>query len=181
MRRVRVFCSGAGRAVYPSAVSAEPAATLLVEGPRAEVRRAGERLGAAAVAGDVIALVGGLGAGKTFLAQAIARGAGVPPRVRVASPTFTVVQRYDGRIPVYHADVYRLGDARELDEIGLFEVGIDGLVVIEWADRVASEVPPSALWIELERSRSLRRRLWARGTSDEARRLIATCTAVAPG
>jgi tRNA threonylcarbamoyl adenosine modification protein YjeE len=120
--------------------------------------------------------VGGLGAGKTFLAQAVARGAGVPPSVRVASPTFTVVQRYDGRIPVYHADVYRLGDPRELDEIGLFAQGVDGLVVVEWADRVASAVPPSALWIEIERSTPLRRRLRARGASDAARRLVAAAT-----
>lgn len=113
------------------------------------VRALGESLGAAARAGDVVALVGALGAGKTFLAQSIARGVGVPEETRVTSPTFTVVQEYPARVLLFHADLYRLGDAAELDEIGLFERGADGLVVVEWADRMPEVVPPEALWVTL--------------------------------
>jgi tRNA threonylcarbamoyl adenosine modification protein YjeE len=147
--------------------------TVLAEGPRAIVRRVGERLGAAALAGDVIALVGDLGAGKTFLARAIARGAGVPTSVRVVSPTFTILQNYAGRLPVFHADLYRIASAAELDEIGLFAQSAGGLTIVEWADRASASIPGLALWITLERVHPLRRRLVARGESPEARRLIA--------
>lgn len=146
---------------------------LIVQGPRARIRRVGERIGAAAQPGDVIALVGDLGAGKTFLAQAIARGAGVSPEVRIASPTFTIVQSYPARIPVFHADLYRLGSERDLDEIGLFAQAASGLAVVEWAERFAEEVPASALWIEIERSAPLARRLWGWGEGEAAERLMA--------
>jgi hypothetical protein len=90
------------------------------EAGRTAIRRFGHRVGARAEAGDVIALVGGLGAGKTFLAQHLAHGAGVSPTVRVTSPTFTLVQEHAGRVPFVHADLYRLGD---VDERGGGRVG----------------------------------------------------------
>jgi tRNA threonylcarbamoyl adenosine modification protein YjeE len=150
---------------------------VIGEGPRALVRRAGVALGVAARRGDVIALTGGLGAGKTFLAQAIARGAGVPPEVRVASPTFTIVQSYRGRLPVFHADFYRLGGAAELDEIGLFDLSAEGLAVVEWADRFPELVPAVALWVQLERTSALRRRLVGAARGEPARRLLAAARA----
>lgn len=116
---------------------------------RPSLRRLGRALGAAALPGDVVALVGTLGAGKTHLAQAIARGAGVPPETRVTSPTFAVVVEHAGRIPVHHADLYRLGSADELAEIGLVERAADGLLVVEWADRLPGVLPADALWITL--------------------------------
>jgi tRNA threonylcarbamoyladenosine biosynthesis protein TsaE len=128
-----------------------PMAPLLVRRP--SLRRLGRALGAAALPGDVIALVGDLGAGKTHLAQAIARGAGVPPGVRVASPTFAVVIEHAGRIPVHHADLYRLGDLDELAEIGLVERAADGLLLVEWADRLPGALPRDALTITLRPAR----------------------------
>lgn len=157
-----------------------PREVTLAEGPRAVVRKVGEKLGAAARPGDVIALMGGLGAGKTFLTRAIAHGAGVPREVRITSPTFTIVQQYSGRLPVYHADLYRLRDAHELDDIGLFAQGADGLVVVEWPERAPEAIPSNALWIEIERTAPLKRRLRAGGTSEAARRLLSAAGAQVP-
>jgi tRNA threonylcarbamoyl adenosine modification protein YjeE len=148
---------------------------IVATGPRAVVRRVGTRWGEAARAGDVIALVGGLGAGKTFLAQSIVHGAGVPDEVRVTSPTFTIVQSYVGaRLPVMHADLYRLGSANEVDEIGLFDEGAEGLVVVEWADRFVDAVPRDALWVELRKhdGNALVRTIVAGGSGDRVERLL---------
>jgi tRNA threonylcarbamoyladenosine biosynthesis protein TsaE len=115
-----------------------------------ELRSWGERLGRAASAPLVIAISGELGAGKTTLAQAICRGAGV--RDSVTSPTFALVQRYEGaRAPVYHIDLYRLESARELMNLGWSDVlRDDAVVLIEWPERAEGHVPDDALHIEIE-------------------------------
>lgn len=146
---------------------------ITIEAGRAEVSAAGEALGRAAQPGDVIALVGALGAGKTFLTQAIARGVGVPPSARVTSPTFTVVNEHRGRIGLWHADLYRLAHPDELGEIGLLERGVDGLVVMEWADRMPEVVPADALWVTLAVKGPSRRALTLRGTGARVARLTA--------
>ena len=116
----------------------------------AELRSWGERLGRAASAPLVIAISGELGAGKTTLAQAICRGAGV--RDFVTSPTFALVQRYEGaRAPVYHVDLYRLESARDLVNLGWDDVlRDDALVLVEWPERAEGNVPDDALHIQLE-------------------------------
>ncbi len=116
---------------------------------RTSLRRLGRALGGAALPGDVIALVGTLGAGKTLLSQAIALGAGVSPTARVTSPTFAVVIEHPGRVTVHHADLYRLGSADELAEIGLVERAASGLLLVEWADRMPEALPGDALWLTL--------------------------------
>lgn len=115
-----------------------------------ELRSWGERLGRAVAAPLAIAISGELGAGKTTLAQAICRGAGV--REFVTSPTFAVVQRYDGaHFPVYHIDLYRLEAPRELVNIGWDDVlRDDALVLIEWPERAGEQLPDDALHVELE-------------------------------
>jgi len=152
--------------------------TVLLTGPRAAVRRLGQRLGAAAQPGDVIALIGGLGAGKTFLSQAIAQGIGVPRNVRVASPTFTIVQSYAARIPFVHADLYRLGSVDEVADVGVFDQGAQGLVVAEWADKFADAVPRDALWLEIERILPLRRTVRAGGSGPRVERLLGSLAGV---
>ena len=118
-------------------------------------RRIGERLGP----GTVVGLVGTLGAGKTHLTRAIAEGLGVPDGRVVTSPTFVLIQEYDGRLPVYHFDVYRLADAGMFLDLGAAEyLGGDGVCVIEWADRVRDWLPDDTLWIELEITGSESRR-----------------------
>lgn len=100
--------------------------------------KAGIGLAEQLAAGDLIGLVGDLGAGKTLLVQAIARGLAIPPDVRITSPTFALINEYHGgRVPLYHADLYRIADGRELDEIGLDELTRrgDGVVCVEWSDR----------------------------------------------
>lgn len=115
-----------------------------------ELRSWGERLGRAASAPLVIAISGEMGAGKTTLAQAICRGAGV--RDFVTSPTFALVQRYEGaRAPVYHIDLYRLQSSRDLTNLGWDDVlRDDALVLIEWPERAEGHVPDDALHIEIE-------------------------------
>jgi len=110
----------------------------------------GERLGAALAPGDLVALVGELGAGKTQLVRGICRGAGVPDH-EVSSPTFAIVAAYRGRIPVHHADLYRVADEDELFATGFFDlVGGAGAVLVEWADRIAGALPEARLEVRLE-------------------------------
>jgi tRNA threonylcarbamoyladenosine biosynthesis protein TsaE len=99
-----------------------------------ETEAAGERLARQLRGGDVVLLYGNLGAGKTAFVRGLARGVGAPVE-EVSSPTFTLVQEYAGRIPLYHVDLYRL-EPREVDDLGLEDlIAGDGIVAIEWAER----------------------------------------------
>lgn len=114
-----------------------------------DTRRFGEAIGIAAGPGLVIALVGPLGAGKTRLVRGIADGAGVRDQI-VNSPTFVLVQEYQGRLPIYHFDTYRLRSLDEFIELGAEEyLQSDGVCCIEWADRMAVLLPPDVLRIEI--------------------------------
>jgi len=96
----------------------------------------GRDLAAQVSAGDVVLLYGDLGAGKTAFVKGLAEGLGVPPD-EVSSPTFTLMQEYrGGRVTLYHVDLYRLDDPRELDDLGLDEIAADGVLAIEWADKL---------------------------------------------
>lgn len=114
-----------------------------------EVRAFGIDLGKRASGGQVIALEGDLGTGKTTLTKYIAEGLGVTETV--SSPTFTIVKEYhSGRLPLYHFDVYRLCDPEELFDIGAEEYFEgNGLCVVEWADMVADQIPEDALHIRI--------------------------------
>jgi len=112
-------------------------------------RSLGERLGRLLAAGDVVALVGDLGAGKTQFVRGLCRGAGVPDD-EVSSPTFAIVATYRGRLPIHHADLYRIGDDDELYATGFHDlVGGPGATVVEWADRVKGALPRERLEIHL--------------------------------
>jgi tRNA threonylcarbamoyladenosine biosynthesis protein TsaE len=114
-----------------------------------ETAALGERLGRVLEAGDVVALVGELGAGKTAFVQGLARGLEVTSK-RVASPTFTIVNEHPGRVPLYHIDLYRLSHADELFEIGFDEyLGGDGVAVVEWFDRFVEAQPAERLEIAI--------------------------------
>ena len=101
--------------------------------------------------GSVYALVGDLGVGKTVLTQGIARGLDIGEPVN--SPTFTIVQVYEsGRMPLYHLDVYRIGDAEEMDEIGYEDYFYgEGLCIVEWADRIGELLPEKYVGITIEK------------------------------
>lgn len=111
----------------------------------------GERIGEAAVPGQVCTLTGDLGVGKTALTQGVARGLGVKEPVN--SPTFTIVQVYEsGRIPLYHLDVYRIGDVSEMDEIGYEDYFYgDGICMVEWADLITELLPRERTEILIEK------------------------------
>ena len=114
-------------------------------------REFGRLLGERFEAGDVVALRGELGAGKTLFAGAIARGLGVPPEIPVTSPTFTLINEYDGRLHLYHLDLYRLGDPEELETLPWREALFgEGVAVIEWPDRMGPFLPEARWDIEIE-------------------------------
>lgn len=109
----------------------------------------GKMLAAVAEPGLVVGLIGSLGAGKTRLVRATATALGADPS-SVNSPTFVLIQEYFGRLPVYHFDTYRLRDVRAFAELGAEEYfNGDGVCFVEWADRVASELPSDVLRIEV--------------------------------
>ncbi|MCU0574846.1 MAG: tRNA (adenosine(37)-N6)-threonylcarbamoyltransferase complex ATPase subunit type 1 TsaE [Syntrophobacteraceae bacterium] len=102
-------------------------------------------------AGDVIALWGELGAGKTFLTRAIALGLGVPERIPVTSPTFTFINEYEGRLHIYHMDLYRLTDLTELDTLPWMEALYGtGVSLIEWPERLGTLMPEERWDIRIE-------------------------------
>lgn len=110
----------------------------------------GISLGSMANPGEVICLDGELGAGKTTLTQSIAKGLDVPQEYYVNSPSFNIFHEYPGRIPLYHMDFYRLGSDDDVVEMGLDEYFyMDGLTVIEWAEKAVDILPEMRLSIYL--------------------------------
>lgn len=111
----------------------------------------GKKLGEKAKKGDVYALVGDLGVGKTVFTKGVAQGMHITEPVN--SPTFTIVQVYDGgRMPFYHFDVYRIGDISEMDEIGYEDYFYgEGVCFVEWAGLVEEIMPRETVWITIEK------------------------------
>ena len=121
---------------------------LVLASPR-ETESLGRAIGLALREGDVIALIGDLGAGKTALVHGIVSGLDAPPTF-VASPTFMLMHQYHGRLPLTHIDLYRLKRLEEAEAIGLAEVfADDGVAAIEWADRFPSLLPSDRLEVRL--------------------------------
>jgi len=113
----------------------------------------GERLGELLEPGDFVGLIGDLGAGKTVLARGIAEGAGVPA-AQVTSPSFAIVYTYRARrMPLHHADFYRLSDEEELYATGFFDLLVgDAAAVVEWVDRIPEALPEGHLVLRIEGS-----------------------------
>ena len=123
---------------------------MISRGPE-ETAGIGIRIGKAAVPGDVIAFYGDLGAGKTVMVKGIAKGLEIDEMI--TSPTFTIMQEYDdGRIPLYHFDVYRIDDPDMMEETGFFDVLYgDGITVIEWAEQIEELLPENTTRITINR------------------------------
>jgi tRNA threonylcarbamoyladenosine biosynthesis protein TsaE len=108
--------------------------------------------------GSVLLLFGDLGAGKTALVRGLAQALGVD-RDLVTSPTFTLVQEYrGGRLPLFHVDLYRLDDPREIDDLGLDEIAAGGVLAIEWAEKMPRP-PSNAIRVSLEHTGDAERRI----------------------
>lgn len=112
----------------------------------------GEKIGQMAKPGMVISLTGDLGVGKTVFTQGLAKGLGIEEPVN--SPTFTIVQVYEeGRLPLYHFDVYRIGDIEEMDEIGYEDYFYgEGICLIEWADLIREILPEQMCRVTIEKN-----------------------------
>ena len=111
----------------------------------------GEKLGREAQAGEIYCLEGDLGVGKTVFTQGFAQGLGVDDYVN--SPTFNIVKEYDGRLRLYHFDVYRIGDPSEMDEIGFEEYFFgQGVCIVEWPSQIPELIPPEARWVRIEKN-----------------------------
>lgn len=125
-----------------------------------ETRAFGLELGASLRKGDIVALIGDLGTGKTALTKYIAEGLGI--QEVITSPTFTIVQEYrQGRLPLYHFDVYRIGDPEEMYELGYEEYFYgDGVCVIEWADLIEELLPEYTKVIRIEYGKNQEERIY---------------------
>ena len=113
-----------------------------------ETTSAGRDLASQLSAGSVVLLSGDLGAGKTAFVRGLAEGLGIPAE-NVSSPTFTIMQEYrGGRLPIFHVDLYRLIDSREVDDLGMDEIAAYGVLAIEWGEKLR-EVPDGAIGIRI--------------------------------
>jgi tRNA threonylcarbamoyladenosine biosynthesis protein TsaE len=139
-----------------------------------ETRLFGLRMGTLLQPGDVVCLSGDLGAGKTTLTQGVAVGLGLDPSVAVNSPTFTIVAEHPGgRVPLLHFDVYRLSGPDDLYDLGFDDyLAQDGVVVIEWAEKIAPALPEDRLDIALGILPSDRRQLTLTAGGARSRALI---------
>ncbi|HEY3302278.1 MAG TPA: tRNA (adenosine(37)-N6)-threonylcarbamoyltransferase complex ATPase subunit type 1 TsaE [Candidatus Binatia bacterium] len=121
----------------------------LISHSAAQTHAWGKKLGRLFKGGEIIGLTGALGSGKTCFARGVAEGAGVGKEAWIRSPTFTLINEYDGRLPIYHIDLYRIGNARELEELNLREyLFSDGASVVEWFEHL----PPGEIdeWLEID-------------------------------
>ena len=151
---------------------------LVTTGSTDETIELGRRLGRLLEPGDVVALAGPLGAGKTYLTKGIALGLGVSDIRAVRSPTFILVSEYEARVRLYHVDAYRLSGPAAMEALGSDDfMFAGGVTVVEWADRVKGALPAEHLWVECGHVAEDRRsfRFVARG--ERAETLVKNLTA----
>ena len=133
----------------------------------------GQRLAEVLFPGAVVGLVGRLGAGKTHLVRAIAEGLGVADSRVVTSPTFVLIQEYEGRLPIYHFDAYRLNTQAEFFDLGAHEYFQgQGVCLVEWADRVPRCLPTEQLWVTIRVTGAESRQFLFEGIGDRYRKLL---------
>lgn len=125
--------------------------TLLKSKSPKETQKIGINIAKNLQKGNVVALIGELGAGKTCITQAMMKGLGVKERYTGTSPTFVIITEYKGRMPVYHFDVYRINDIKDIMDLGYEEYFYgNGVAIIEWADKVSEILPKNCVKITLK-------------------------------
>jgi tRNA threonylcarbamoyladenosine biosynthesis protein TsaE len=116
-----------------------------------ETQKLGKTIGTAVAGGTVLALTGDLGSGKTSFVQGLARGLEVPDDYYITSPSYTLINEYLGRFPLFHVDLYRITDPVDIEDIGLYEIlDSNAVVAIEWADRIEQKLLPDSITIHFE-------------------------------
>ena len=139
--------------------------TIVTESPE-ETISLGERIATSLRKGDVVSLIGELGSGKTTLIQGICKGLGV--KGYVTSPTFVLVNIYQGRVPVYHLDLFRLRGLQELEGIGYEDYLYgEGIALIEWGEKMRELLPPTYIEIQLKRLAPDRREVIIKGLTNK--------------
>ena len=132
---------------------------LFTSGSPSDTVEIARALGAALRPGDVVALTGDLGAGKTLFCKGVGEALGIPPD-RILSPTFTIVTEHEGPVPLTHIDVYRLSGAREADGIGMRELlSGDGVCLVEWAEKIRELLPTDCIQVTFSISGDDRREI----------------------
>lgn len=151
--------------------SEDPREAILETRSEAETRLLGMRLAKGLRPGMTVAVCGALGTGKTVLAKGVAEGLGC--RQEALSPTFTLVNVYEGPVPMYHVDFYRLSRPEEVESLGLRDY-LDGrgVLLVEWADRAMDSLPEERLEIRIRRLDDAEREFIFRARGDEAGRLL---------
>ena len=145
----------------------------ITSGSRNATIKTGVKIGKLLKKGSLVALSGEFGVGKTTLIKGIAKGLGVKRTEYVNSPSFVIVKEYTGRFPVYHLDIYRLSKASDLDTVGYEELFYgDGVVLIEWADKITELLPESYLDIRLSIEGEKTRLIELRGVGEEYKKVV---------
>ncbi len=138
-----------------------------------KTREFGERLGRMITSNMTIALSGGLGSGKTTFVQGVATGLGVPDNYYVTSPTYTIINDYPGRLPLFHIDLYRLASADDLEAIGFDEIiDSDGVIMIEWPGLIGKKLLTFDLSIDFHTIDHLYRKISLNASGLDAANLI---------
>ncbi len=136
-----------------------------------ELEQIAEKLGKLVASGDIICMSGDLGAGKTTFTQSLAKGLDV--KDYVTSPTFTLINEYSGRLPLYHFDVYRINNIMEMEDLGYEEYFYShGVSLIEWADLIEEVLPDNHLWIEIKVTGENSREICFASTNDHYDKMI---------
>lgn len=136
-----------------------------------ETESIGEKIGQVLLPGQVVALIGELGAGKTCITRGIGRGVGVDSKEKINSPTFVIMQRYSGKLTMYHADIYRMESPEDLLNLDLFEMAEEGVLIIEWADKFIEEMPDDTLYVELNYLSESEREINLYGSAENYQRI----------
>ena len=137
-----------------------------------QTRGVGKTVGRRLRAGDLVLLTGELGAGKTTFIQGVCRGLGVASSVPVRSPSYTIIHEYKGDVHIRHADLYRVESDEDFDTVGLFDEAFDGVMLVEWADRMPGAPMAGALNVRLVDVSQTEREISFRWTDDRLKGLL---------
>lgn len=136
-----------------------------------ETEQLGRLIGESLIGGEIIAMTGDLGAGKTTMTKSIAKGLNIDEHI--TSPTFTIVNEYDGRLKLFHFDVYRIGDIEEMYDIGYEEYFYSGGVcIIEWANLIEEILPKNTINIEIYSLDENKREIMITGKGDKFNHIV---------